>query len=85
MYRKYRGEVVLFTDYFTCPSPFVEGECEGVELLIDVLTNKFGLLVTKQKRTEDAYRIYIHKKSIGKFRYLIKPYILSTMSYKIGL
>lgn len=51
-----------------------------LELLVNVLTNKFGLNCTIQSRN----RIYITVKSAAKFIQLIEPYIVDSMRYKIG-
>lgn len=76
MYRKDRGGVIICTDSFSL---------EDTELLKTVLIEKFELLVSVQKHGENAYRLYIQKKSIDKLINLVKPYFISRMVYKLGL
>jgi len=76
MYRKDRGGIVICTDSFTL---------EGNQLLQTVLVEKFGLSVSIQKRIENVYRLYIQKKSRDRLVDLVKPFLISSMVYKVGL
>lgn len=67
---------------FICTDSFTLGE---IDLLLNVLTNKFGLAVGKHKWRENVYRICIHKKSQDKLIDLVKPYFIPSMLYKLGL
>lgn len=59
---------------------------EEVELLSEVLSNKFDLDCTIQKISlKDKYSIYIKKISILKLRSLILPQLHPTMHHKLGL
>ena len=75
VYNKTYGGVILCTDSFTL---------EEVELLVKTL-NKLGLVISKQQRTENVYRIYINSKSIEDLRNMVKPFMIKSMMYKIGL
>lgn len=65
---------------FICTDSFTLDE---INLLLNVLTNKFELSVAKHKWRENVYSICIHKKSQDKLRNLIKPYFISSMLYKL--
>lgn len=68
--------VVLCTDSYTK---------EHVDLLVNVLNTKFGLTCTIQQHRANQFRIYIVKSSVEKLRDIVKPFIIPTMLYKIGL
>ena len=74
--------VVICTDNFTL---------KEVELLISVLSQKFGLTSTVQKRTkankEVCWRIRFSSKSenIDKLRNLVQPYFIPSMLYKLNI
>lgn len=56
-----------------------------VELLNDSLKSKYKLDTTIQKIwIKDRYSIYIKKQSISNLRNIIKPFIHSSMLYKLG-
>lgn len=56
-----------------------------VELLNDSLKSKYKLDTTIQKIwIKDQYSIYIKKQSISNLRNIIKPFIHSSMLYKLG-
>lgn len=67
--------LVLCTDSFTL---------KEVELLCNVLSRKFNLIVTIQKNG-NAYRIYISSKSYEVFKSLVFPYMYPTMLYKLNI
>ena len=74
--------VVLCTDNFTLTE---------VELLISVLSEKFGLSSTVQKRIkankEVCWRIRFSSKSenIDKLKNYVQPYFIPAMLYKLNL
>ena len=53
-----------------------------VDLLINWLFNKYGIIATKQKNTRN-YVLHISNKSRFKFELLIAPYIIPSMRYKL--
>lgn len=57
---------------------------DEVLLLVNVLTNKFGLLCTIQKH-KGLHRIYIRAASIPLLRLIVLPHFLPTMLYKLNL
>lgn len=75
IYLKNKG-VVLCTDSYSKAH---------VDLLVNVLNSKFGLTCSIQRRSADQYRIYILKSSVKKLRDIVKPFIIPSMLYKIGL
>jgi LAGLIDADG DNA endonuclease family len=63
----------------------VEGFKESdVDLLIQVLENKFNLECRKEKRGK-GFRIVIKNKSLETLRELLCPHLHSSMLYKLGL
>jgi hypothetical protein len=56
---------------------------EEVELLSNVLINKFGIQNTIQHH-KNGYRIYILSKSMESFKFLVKPYFHNSMIYKLN-
>lgn len=65
---------------------------EEVELLVRILENKFDLICTIQKLSKkggngpsDKYNIYFKVASVPRLRELVKPYIIPSMMYKLGL
>jgi LAGLIDADG DNA endonuclease family len=74
---KTKGNLVLCTDSYSK---------EDVLYLISILESKFnlscGLIEYKKNR---SYRIRINKSSIPHLIQLTKPYIISSMYYKLGL
>ena len=56
-----------------------------VDLLIDVLINKFNLMSYSLKDGKGNYVIRISSKSIVTLQTLLKPLIPEIMKYKIGL
>lgn len=56
---------------------------EEVELLINLLKNKFNLNSNIMKRRVNSFRIYIRKKSIENLRTLVGPYFHESMLYKL--
>lgn len=60
---------------------FDKDECN---LLIEALKYNFELNCTLHHHVS-GYRIYIDKNSTTKVRNLVKPYIVPTMFYKLGL
>ena len=84
--------VVIFTDNFTLAFALTaKGQREEVELLISVLSEKFGLISTVQKRTkankEVCWRIRFSNKTenIEKLKNLVQPYFIPTMLYKLNI
>ena len=69
------GGVVLNTHSFSIAE---------VELLINVLTTKFGL-ICKIRFHREKPLIYISKKSLKLLQVIVKPYFVPSMLYKIGL
>jgi len=69
--------LVLCTDSFSL---------ELVELLVKVLTVKFGLACTirKTSKLKTQYRIYIRARSIPMVRFLTQEFIHESMLYKIA-
>jgi len=68
--------LVLCTDSFTL---------KEVYLLQDVLKKQFNLNSTIQGYNNNRPRIYIFPESMSKLVYLVKPYMLSSMLYKLHL
>lgn len=78
--------VVICTDNFTL---------KEVELLISVLSEKFGLISTVQKRTQAnkkvcwmrsaSIRFSSKSENINKLVRLVRPYIISSMLYKLNI
>ena len=64
-----------------CTESFSESE---VDLLLAVLSTKFGLKCRKDKRG-NGFRIVIVKSSLTKLRELVQSHLPSSMLYKIGL
>jgi hypothetical protein len=56
---------------------------KDLSLLQNALKNKFSIETTL-KREKTGYRIYFLSKTISNFLAIIKPYILSSMEYKLG-
>lgn len=55
------------------------------KLLAEVLSSKFGLTCTVRQHRPSQYRIYIIKSSVERLRTIVKPFIIPSMLYKIGL
>ena len=74
--------LVICTDNFTL---------KEVELLISVLSEKFGLISTVLKRTKSnkniCWRIRFSSKSenINKLKNLVQPYFILSMLYKLNI
>ena len=58
---------------------------EDVVRLINVLIIKYRIECTIKVRNQDKYRIYIREGSMPLLRQIIKPYMCSSMLYKINL
>ena len=59
---------------------------EQVELLAEILRNKFNLDCTVQKiKTINQYSIYIKGESVLKLRKLVLPHVIPSMRHKLGL
>nr|YP_009487284.1 hypothetical protein [Russula lepida]AWB36186.1 hypothetical protein [Russula lepida] len=59
---------------------------EEVNLLCKVLQNKYNIIATPNKCGKDkGHIIYIHNNSIELFSYIIKPYLLPSLYYKLGI
>jgi len=65
---------------------------EEVKLLVHMLETKFDLSCTIQKLSKkggngpsDKYNIYFRVASVPRLRELVKPYIIPSMMYKLGL
>lgn len=65
---------------------------EEVKLLVNILETKFNLSCTIQKLSKkggngplDKYNIYFRVVSVPRIRELVKPYIIPSMMYKLGL
>jgi len=57
---------------------------ENVVRLINVLIIKYRIECTIKVRDQDKYRIYIREGSMPLLRQIIKPYMCSSMLYKIN-
>ena len=75
IYIKDRG-VILCTDSYIK---------EDVLLLVEVLSLQFGLNCTLHQRKANQFRIYILKGSLDNLRKIVKPFLIPSMEYKIGL
>jgi|SRR3989344_7379032 len=51
--------------------------------LIEVIQKKFGIIMSLRPQ-RNLYQLYIGSESVGTFADLIRPYILSSMRYKLG-
>jgi hypothetical protein len=58
-------------------------DSESVDRLLNVLQNKFNLKCTIHKHTSGP-RIYIWEESMDNLRQLVRPFIIESMTYKIG-
>lgn len=58
---------------------------EDIVRLINVLIIKYRIECTIKVRNQDKYRIYIRERSMHRLRQIIKPYMCSSMLYKIKL
>ena len=65
-----------------CTDGFTES---GVDLLIEVLTKKFGLKCRKEKKKNMTFRIIIVTSSMGKLRSLVLEHMDPSMYYKLGV
>lgn len=70
------GGLRLCTDSFTL---------EQVQFLCALLYNKFGIKCAPQLRNGVCWRIYIPVSQMDLVRSLVKPYLLPSMLYKVGL
>lgn len=75
-YHIYHGSAVL------CTHGFPKTEVEKLSL---VLTKVLGLESSLQKARENQYVLYFPKTEVEKMRISIKPYLLPSMYYKLGL
>ena len=78
IYIKDRG-VKFATDSFTK---------QEVTKLESILNKKFGLVTTIHKEIRGGYTyhsIYVKKESLLLFKEIVKPFLLPSMLYKIGL
>ena len=58
---------------------------EEISFLCEVLKKKYDITATPCKSgANKGYIIYIHKKSMELFYAIIKPYLLTSMYYKLG-
>ena len=48
-----------------------------------VLTNKYNLKVSIEKRKNNQYRLYVHKNSLPNLRTLVIPHIIPIYLYKV--
>jgi hypothetical protein len=65
-----------------CTDSFSE---EEVDFLIDILSNKFSLEVTKTLSNRNHWRLYVSVKSYDKIKALVYPYLIPSMKYKFPL
>ena len=79
-FNKCKGYLILCTDSYSR---------EEVLHLIDILKNKFNLsaaLVSIKKKNKNFYyRVRVNKSSMPHLIELVKPYIIPSMVYKLGL
>lgn len=64
-----------------CTDSYLESD---IDLLMSVLSNKFGLDCRKVKRG-NGFRLIIINNSLDKLRELVQPHIHNSMLYKLGL
>lgn len=59
---------------------------KDVEKLKNVLEQKFGIKakLRTQQRKQIGYQLYLLSETIDKFINIVKPYVLSSMRYKLG-
>ena len=57
---------------------------EDVVRLMNVLIIRYDLKCTLQKKN-DNYRIYISRRSMEKVRSIVKPHMVPSMYYKLGI
>ena len=67
--------VALSTDSFSL---------EDTIKLINVLIIRYNLKCTLHKSNE-GHRIYISRNSVGKVIEIVKPYLIASMYYKVGV
>ena len=58
---------------------------QEVDLLMNVLSNNFNLICSKNEVKNNKYILYISSKSLLHLRFLILPYMHKSMLYKLGL
>ena len=61
---------------------------EEIKKLGVILTNKFNLITTmhlEKRGDNNYYSIYVNKKSLPLFIKIVKPFLLPSMYYKLGL
>ena len=79
-FNKSKAYLILCTDSYSR---------EEVLHLIDILKNKFNLsaaLVSIKKKNKNFYyRVRVNKSSMPHLIELVKPYIIPSMVYKLGL
>ena len=71
-----QGVLKFCTDSFTL---------DQVQFLCDMLGSKYDINCHPQHRAKGQYCIYIANREIDKVRALVRPYIIPSMLYKIGL
>lgn len=72
----YSGGLRLCTNSYTL---------KEVVLLMNVLIHRYGLICTIHKSGPNRFIIFISKKSMERLRNIVKPYMVSSMFYKIHL
>lgn len=77
-YNKIKNNLILWTDSFSE---------EEVLRLIDILRHKFNLScgLIKYDKNNNSYRIRINKSSMDNLISIVKPYMIPSMYYKLGL
>ena len=78
-YNKIKGCLILCTDSYSK---------EDVSRLISILKDKFNLscgIIKNIQNEKIYYRIRINKSSLSSLILLIKPYLIPSMYYKVGL
>lgn len=55
-----------------------------VEKLLNVISSKFSILGKYYRDRDKGFRIYFSKTETKKLIYLIEPYVINSMKYKIG-
>lgn len=66
--------------YYLCTNCF---KIEEQKVAISILEKKFNLQITLHKTIKDAYIMYISAKSAKQFEFIISPYIIPSMIYKL--
>ncbi|RPB17847.1 hypothetical protein L211DRAFT_895072, partial [Terfezia boudieri ATCC MYA-4762] len=67
--------------FFFCTDSY---SIQDVVRLMNVLIIRYGLKCTLHRSNEN-YRIYISRNSVGKVVEIVKPHLITSMYYKVGI